>query len=71
MKKYKDLIGIPSGEVLSLPISIIILLKEERLIRKDAIFNGDKNIVYYVFDDENLDKIIDFLSYVDDKLWNS
>jgi len=58
MKKYKDVIGIPS-------------LKEERLIRKDAIFNGDKNIVYCVFDDENLDKIIEFLSYVDDKLWNS
>ena len=68
-KKYYDVIGLPSGEVLNLPLNIINILKDKRMVRKDAIDINGSFTVYYVFDDDKLLKLFDFLSNLDENLW--
>lgn len=63
---YRDIIGIPSGEVFSLPQNIINKLRKEGLIYKDTFNDGEHNIISYVFDDYFYDDIIGCLSDSDD-----
>lgn len=64
-KIYKDVIGVPSGEVLSLPSGIIRILMNKGLIEINFI----ENKRYYIFDDDNLEDIIEKLTKISEELW--
>lgn len=68
-KKYKTIVGLPSGETMVLPPGGIRLLLYNGLLWKEAIFDGEHNVVYYVFSDSLMDRIVDVLAELDPDEW--
>ena len=68
-KTYKTIVGIPSGEALVLPIGGIKLLLKNGLLWKEAIFDGEHHVVYYVFSDSLLPDIEWLLGELDTDEW--
>jgi len=68
-KKYITIVGLPSGETMVLPIGGINILLDNGLLWKQAIFDGEHNVVYYVFSDSLMDRIIDTLGDLDANEW--
>lgn len=66
---YNDVIGLPSGEVLTLPFNIVSKLIKVHLIYNEFIFDGTENRLRYAYDDEDYDEIIDYLGSMDDNEW--
>jgi hypothetical protein len=64
-KKYVDIVGLPSGEVLCLSMDVCDLLVMNKMIDTKNLLGS----VYYTFDDDKLDDIIYYLSNINSDLW--
>lgn len=68
-KTYKTIVGLPSGETMVLPMGGINLLLQNGLLWKEAIFDGEHNVVYYVFSDSLMQEIEFTLGELDSEEW--
>jgi len=68
-KKYITIVGLPSGETMVLPMSVIRTLLQKGLLWKEAIFDGEHRVVYYVFSDSLMERIEDVLGDLDADEW--
>jgi len=67
---YKIMIGLPSGEVITVSQKIIDILSSKGLLWREAIFDGDNFVVHHIYNDSTFDKIIKVLSDIpDSELW--
>lgn len=69
MTKYKIIVGLPSGEVMNVPQKGINMLRSNGLVWKEVLFDGEANIVYYVYDDSLMDDVVDVLSDLSGSDW--
>lgn len=63
--EYKNIIGLPSGEILNLPRNLIKILIKNDLVEINFI----EKKRYYIFDDDDLKKILKILEDIDEENW--
>jgi len=69
LKRYKTLVGLPSGEIMVVPQKAVGLLFNNGLLWKEAIYDGQHHVVHYVFEDTLIYDIYDTLGEIDQREW--